>query len=228
MAASPARVLATNRTLVWFSDEAERRRRAATAAQQASRCAAEAGGIGIDDASYDEIRGRAQARREVYVAALFRHLAASFAAVPRRAPALATGGMAPSRAKAWWRPELFGCGAFAALGLAMIGGSSFDPGMRTCRTEPAVLAAGIAAEARMTVSHNAACAMWQKPGTGAIDAVDIAVAPQHGNLTLRGRTGVVYRPARGFTGRDSFAFALRGRSSLGDGASLVRVEVTVR
>ena len=45
---------------------------------------------------------------------------------------------------------------------------------------------------------------------------------------MRGRTGVTYVPTPGFVGPDRFAFALRGRSPLHDGASLVDVDVTVR
>lgn len=65
----------------------------------------------------------------------------------------------------------------------------------------------------MTLAHNAACAIWANPQGISVKVVTITAAPQHGTLALRGRTGVTYRPARGFTGTDSFAFMLPNASS---------------
>jgi hypothetical protein len=179
MAAPSRRGTATNRTLVWFSGDAERRRRAAAAAQEASS-----------------------------------------------PPAAA--GVSPPAARAWQRPELLGCVAVTGLALAMIGWPSFNAGIRPCWTEPAVLAPGARLDVRMAVSHNAACSVWSKVNAGSIGDVRIAVPPQHGTLALRGRSGVTYRPAPGFTGRDFFDFSLGATSPVRGEASLVHVDVTVR
>jgi hypothetical protein len=90
-----------------------------------------------------------------------------------------------------------------------------------------VLASGADVDVKMTVARNAACAVAAKTVSPVVD-LEIAVPPQHGTLTLRGRTGVTYRPAREFTGEDSFSFALRGAPAGRAGASLVRVNVSVK
>jgi len=167
---------AANRTLVWFGEEAQRRRRTAVAAQGASAAAA--------------------TRDRGWVAAL-------------------------------WRWPALGCVALAVSLLGAFAAPSFGPA-RACRTEPAVLGIGADLHARMIVSHNGACAIWTKADNIAINDVSIATAPQHGTLALRGRTGVTYRPARQFTGEDSFAFTLHGRLDAHEDSSLVRVRVTVQ
>jgi hypothetical protein len=157
--------------LVWFSGEAERRRRRAAAPQE-ELCAG----------------------------------------APRRA--------------VWQRTEVFGCVALAALALSMLEGPLSAVGSRPCRTEPAVLAPGADLDVKMTLSHNAACAIRANPQGITVKDVTITTAPQHGTLALRGRTGVTYRPAHGFAGSDSFAFTLQGTS--GAAAALTaRVHVTV-
>lgn len=235
MSGHAPRVPPINRTLVWFHGEAEQRRRSAAAAQEAlrRRAVTEFGWVGPNDVSYADIRRRAQARRAAYLTALCRSVVSSLKALPTRTPGPHLGGIAGGAsargATMWQRPELFGCVALAALALAMIEGPSVNlTGARPCRTEPAVLRSGADIDATMTVSHNAACAIWTKTQSISINDVKIAVPPRHGTLALRGRTGVTYRPAGQFTGDDFFAFALRGRADARDRASLVRVHVTVR
>ena len=41
-----------------------------------------------------------------------------------------------------------------------------------------------------------------------IDDLDVATPPQRGTLAMRGRSGVIYRAERGFTGIDTFALAV--------------------
>lgn len=208
MPAPALRVPATNRTLVWFGRDAEQRRRAAAAAQEA-------------------LSGRA-----AYLRALFRRTAAWFIALPKRTPTSAPSGvagdMSGSRPRVWRRPELFGCVALTGVALAMIGAPFMGAGARPCRTEPAGLTPGANLEVRMTVSHNAACAIWTKAEAVAFDEFHVTVPPKHGSVAPRGRTGVSYRPAPQFTGEDLFAFTLHGRLDARDNSSLVRVRVTVQ
>jgi hypothetical protein len=231
-AASAPRGPATNRTLVWFSGEAERRRRTAAAAQEASsgRAAIESAWVGLNNGSFDEIRRRAQARRVAYLTALVRRGTAWLRTLPRRtaAPAGNVARGASPRAAAWQRSEVFGCVALAALALAFFEAPSPNAvGARPCRTEPAVLAPSGDFDVTMTLSHNAACAIWAHAASISVKDVTITTAPQHGTVALRGRTGVTYRPARGFTGTDSFAFTLHSTSASGGAALTARVHATV-
>jgi hypothetical protein len=95
-AASAPRAPAINRTLVWFSGDAERRRRTAAAAQQAL------------------------SRRGAYLAAMVRRGTAWLGTLPPRAAAPSDGARGASpRAAVWQRSEVFGCVALAALALAV-------------------------------------------------------------------------------------------------------------
>jgi Bacterial Ig domain len=91
-----------------------------------------------------------------------------------------------------------------------------------------VLGFGADLDVKMTLSHNAACAIWTNAASISVKDVTITAAPQHGTLALRGRTGVTYRPARGFTGTDSFAFTLQSTSAPSVAALTARVQATVR
>jgi hypothetical protein len=229
VAARSPRGSATNRTLVWFSDDAAQRRchSVPVAEKTPSRpTAIELGTIDLDNPSYAEICRHAHARRAAYLRTLFRRIAARLAVLSKHAPARVASGVPASRPTVWPRPELFGCVALTALAAAMIGWPALHAGMRPCQTEPVVLAPGTDLAVTMTVWHSAACSISTRAENVTVD--DLKVAPQHGDLALRGRTGVIYRPAREFTGDDFFAFALRGRADAGDESSLVRVRVIVK
>jgi hypothetical protein len=145
-----------------------------------------------------------------------------------RAATPTASAISTSQRALWHRPELLGWMALAALAGTVVGAPSFDAGMRPCRTEPAVLASAAEVAAKMTVAHNAACAIWTKVRSASIDDVEIATPPRHGTLALRGRSGVTYRPAPQFAGNDFFAFTLRGHADARDNMSFVRVSVTVK
>jgi len=101
-------------------------------------------------------------------------------------------------------------------------------GPTECRSDPVALSSGPEVQATMTVPAGTACSFWVKEATASFDQLEITSAPQHGAVTARGRTGVIYRPEPQFTGDDVFALALRGESVRREGASLIRVSVTVK
>lgn len=113
-------------------------------------------------------------------------------------------------------------------GGAIVATQPFDTSTSPCRTDPAPFGAGAELAMRMTVTHNAACAIGTKIQAIASNEVKIEVPPLHGTLALRGRSGVTYRPAPEFTGDDFFAFTLRGHSPARDNMSFVRVSVAVK
>jgi hypothetical protein len=83
-------------------------------------------------------------------------------------------------------------------------------GSRGCGIPPISL--GRSSDLSVALSANTPCAILVKPPSAPIDAISIDAPPQHGTLTSRGRTGVVYRPHPGFKGSDAFAFSLHRRS----------------
>jgi hypothetical protein len=222
--------------VVPFQDDTGQRPEPAPAAQEAPPRVAvrgEAAWPDLSKVSYAQIRRRAQATRAAYLTALVKRIAGSFRPVPDRAlvptPHGLLGRMTSAGALVWQRPEVFGCIALVGLFLGMVGGTTLGPqGAGQCRTEPGALAFGADIDATMTVSHSSVCAIWTKADNASFDEPKVMLLPQHGTIALRGRTGVTYRPNREFTGEDSFAFTLRGRSAMRDIASLVRVRVNVK
>ena len=92
-AARSSRVPATNATLVWFSDEAVKRRRRATAAGEGAlspSTATASGSIGLGTSSYAEIHRPAQAHRAAYLRTLFRRILAGVATLSKPAPSETT------------------------------------------------------------------------------------------------------------------------------------------
>jgi hypothetical protein len=97
-----------------------------------------------------------------------------------------------------------------------------------CRNSPGRLIFGETFEVAMSLHHNTACSVRLRPGSAAVDKLEITQPPRHGVLIARGRTGAIYRPDRNFRGEDFFSFAMHGQSSAYKGTSVVRVRVLVR
>jgi hypothetical protein len=145
------------------------------------------------------------------------------AAEQRRRRSLPAAPTAPS-SRSW----LLGCIALLVVVAGIVAAQRFEASMGPCHTVPALPGAGAEPAMRMTVAHNAACAIGARIQTIAGNEVKIEVPPQHGTLALRGRSGVTYRPTAEFTGNDFFAFTQRGHSPARDNMSFVRVSVTVK
>jgi hypothetical protein len=84
------------------------------------------------------------------------------------------------------------------------------------------------ADATLAVSRGAPCALSIDPGSVAVDTLTVEAAPANGTLSPRGRTGVVYRPARSFAGEDAFTIAVTGHVGATAGTMLVRVRALVQ
>lgn len=97
-----------------------------------------------------------------------------------------------------------------------------------CRTDPVALTFGIDVTAKMIVSSSNACALWVRAAAASFDDIKLIDQPAHGNVTFRGRTGVIYRPLHNFNGEDNFAFSIAGRSGFRSGTTLYQVHVAVQ
>jgi hypothetical protein len=123
----------------------------------------------------------------------------------------------------------FGWLGLCALLAAVIAARAFDlVGTPECRPTPVPLGFGTEIEGRILVSAGVPCPLSLRLGSARVDSLNVAVPPSHGVVTPRGRTGLVYRPFRGFRGEDAFSFSLHGRSSQSSGEAVVRVRVTVQ
>ena len=81
---------------------------------------------------------------------------------------------------------------------------------RSCRVKPVPLMLGAATDISIAAPADMPCTILVRTGSTSLDAMTIEAPPQNGTLAERGRTGVIYRPSRGFKGDDAFTFSLRG------------------
>jgi hypothetical protein len=116
--------------------------------------------------------------------------------------------------------------AMAALWMAerASGGLAFQ----TCRTEPVAPTFGAATLTTMRVSRGTQCSLAVRTAGISVEDLVILGTPSNGEVRLRGRTGIIYQPAKGFAGEDSFAFAIAGHTGAAAGTAIVRVRATVR
>jgi hypothetical protein len=110
-------------------------------------------------------------------------------------------------------------GSFAARGMNAAGPSA-------CQiTLPSVaLASNI--ETTMTVGSTP-CSLWVQPGSDSFDEITMLSKPDHGIVTARGRTGVVYQANPGFKGEDFFVFVLHGGPATYKRSTVIRVRAVV-
>ena len=101
-------------------------------------------------------------------------------------------------------------------------------GAHDCRVKPIPLVPGHDADVSIAVPARTACTIRVQVGGATLDDLSIIAPPAHGALAPRGRTGVIYRPDRGFRGDDAFAFALHGATDSAPVSSAIRVQVTVK
>ena len=96
-----------------------------------------------------------------------------------------------------------------------------------CRVKPIALAPGQVTDVVIAVPARTPCTMQVRLGSAMVDELAVTVPPSHGALTPRGRTGVIYRPDRGFRGEDTFVFSLQGTVNFIQTRSESRVRATV-
>jgi hypothetical protein len=97
-----------------------------------------------------------------------------------------------------------------------------------CRAARLPLRLNSQADAAMTVARGSPCALVIESGPASVDALSVTTAPANGTVSPRGRTGVIYRAARGFAGDDAFSIALQGHVHGTVGTMQVNVRVAVK
>jgi hypothetical protein len=100
--------------------------------------------------------------------------------------------------------------------------------LSACRALPVQLTFGAETATRIETGSGTACTVAMQPGVAVIEELTITSAAQHGSISPRGRTGVIYRAHGNYRGEDSFALALRGRAGGNAGVAIIRVRVDVR
>jgi hypothetical protein len=119
--------------------------------------------------------------------------------------------------------------AFVGLSIVCVGAmvAASVLSAHDCRVKPIPLTLGRDAEVAITVPAKTSCTIQVHSGSAMVDDLVVTAPPAHGVLTPRGRTGVVYRPDRGFRGDDAFVFSLQGTMDSARIGSTIHVQATV-
>jgi hypothetical protein len=102
------------------------------------------------------------------------------------------------------------------------------PGLTECQAAPLALKLGSQVAVAMNVTSGMACTLFAQIGSASLEEPIIDMPPQHGSVSFRGRSGVMYRADPAYKGNDFFAIKLNGRSNSEPGAMKVGVSVVIR
>ncbi len=128
-----------------------------------------------------------------------------------------------------WRDELPAYLLLLGLAVLWLAGRASGVTLPTdCGALPGALVFGIDTQVTMTAKSGALCPLSMRIAEASIDDLEIVSAPTNGTAITDRRKAAIYRANQNFRGQDSFAVAMRGRSPLFTGTSVVRVNVTVR
>jgi hypothetical protein len=145
----------------------------------------------------------------------------------RRRPAATASSAGETRLS--WRAEMPGCLVMLALGLLWLAGNASSiPLPADCAALPGAVVFGIDTQVMMTATSGASCPLSMRIAEASIDDIEIVSPPRNGTAMTDRRKVAIYRANENFRGDDSFAVAIRGRSPIFTGTSVVRVHVTVR
>ncbi len=144
----------------------------------------------------------------------------------RRSAAIASSA---GEARLSWRAEMPGSLVMLALGLLWLAAkTSSIPLPADCAALPGAVVFGVDTQVTMTATSGASCPLSMRIAEASIDDLEIVSPPRNGTATADRRKVAIYRANENFRGDDSFVVAIRGRSPIFTGISVVRVHVTVR
>lgn len=128
-----------------------------------------------------------------------------------------------------WRAELPGYLLMLGFVLLWLAAKAFGIALPTdCAALPGAVVFGIDTQVAMTAKSGGLCPLSMRIAEASIDDLEIVSPPRNGTAITDRRKVAIYRANPNFRGDDSFAIAMRGRSPVFTGTSVVRVHVTVR
>jgi hypothetical protein len=109
----------------------------------------------------------------------------------------------------------------AVLALAIVGASFAD-----CSTSMAPVGSAGEMQAFMEIGAARSCFLRLSAAPETIQKLEVTEPPRGGNLTVRGRSGVLYHAANDFDGTDAFSLLVHGRGATGD-AQATKINVRI-
>jgi hypothetical protein len=145
-----------------------------------------------------------------------------FHAVPERGPAEQARGADQAVWKKALLRALLVLAPIAVLGLAIVGAGFAD-----CSTSMAPVGSVGQIQAVMEIGAARSCFLRLSAAPETIQKVEVAEPPRAGNLTIRGRRGVLYHATNDFDGTDAFSLLVHGKGATGD-AQATKVSVRIK
>jgi hypothetical protein len=80
----------------------------------------------------------------------------------------------------------------------------------------------------MTVSGGKSCSIgWHDTGATVLDSMSVSSPPSHGSLSPQDQHVIIFTPAPGYTGQDSFTLSMREHNGARRAIMSVKVSVTI-
>ena len=98
-----------------------------------------------------------------------------------------------------------------------------------CESKPPYLPWGGHGSATITVSGGQPCGIgWHDTGATILDSMSATSHPTHGSLTPKDKHVIIFTPAPGYKGQDSFTLSMREHNGGRSATLTVKVNVTIR
>ena len=104
-----------------------------------------------------------------------------------------------------------------------------NPSVQACESKPPYLPWGGTGSATITVSGGKPCGIgWHDTGATIFDSMSVTSPPSHGTLTPKDQHVIIFTPAPGYKGQDSFTLSMQEHNSGRRATLRVKVSVTIQ
>jgi hypothetical protein len=101
--------------------------------------------------------------------------------------------------------------------------------VQACESKPPFLPWGGQGSAMVTVSGGMPCGIgWHDTGATILDSMSVTSQPAHGSLQPKDQHMIIFTPAPGYKGQDSFILSMREHNGGRRATLAVKVSVTIR
>jgi hypothetical protein len=101
--------------------------------------------------------------------------------------------------------------------------------VQACESKPPFLPWGGTGSATITVSGGKPCGIgWHDTGATILDSMSVSSPPSHGNLKPQDQHVIIFNPAPGYKGQDSFMLTMREHNGGRSATLRVKVSVTIQ